>query len=297
MNQTHLVDDGANNKLVYKFPSSVMLKDKFIAVSSVSMYYSWYNITANSNNNIIKYTIIVGSVPTTYTVTIPDGIWDIVAINNLLQYNMINNGTYFVFGEKNVYPFEITLNVNRYAVQLNTYIIPTTLPSGYATPPNFPGMPDYFFNTQVEFPDAFNKIVGYPAGFISDLNVNNTTVFPSPTNLTNYAAKTSGGTISYLSSMSPQVQPNSSILFSLSNINNPYSQPSSIIYSLNSSVGIGEIITDKPPNFMWNKMIEGTYNELRLTFLSPDLRPIHINDPNMTILLTIRDKNEGYLDK
>jgi len=46
---------------------------------------------------------------------------------------------------------------------------------------------------------------------------------------------------------------------------------------------------------MWNKLIDGTYNELRLTFLSPTLQAIAINDPNMTILLTIRDKNESFL--
>jgi hypothetical protein len=42
-------------------------------------------------------------------------------------------------------------------------------------------------------------------------------------------------------------------------------------------------------------MIDGTYNELRLTFLGNDLSPLPIADPNMTILLTIRDKDEGFL--
>jgi hypothetical protein len=297
MNQTHLVQDGSNNKLVYKFPSSVVLKDKYIAVSSVSMFYSWYNITAAAANNVIKYTLIVGSNPMEFTITIPDGIWDIKALNSFFQYSMIQNGTYFIFGSSNIYPFDISVNTNRYAIQLNTYIIPPTLPAGYTTPPNFPGLPTYYFNAQVQFPGGFNKIVGYPEDFISLQNANNLQQFPPPTASTNYASKTAEGTISYLSNTAPQVQPNSSVLFSLSNINNPYSQPSSIIYSLNSTVGIGEIISDKPPNFMWNKMIEGTYSELRLTFLGPDLQPLYINDPNMTILLTIRDKNEEFLDK
>jgi hypothetical protein len=46
---------------------------------------------------------------------------------------------------------------------------------------------------------------------------------------------------------------------------------------------------------MWNKLIDGTYNELRLTFLGPNLTPLIINDPNMTILLTIRDKDESFM--
>ena len=40
-------------------------------------------------------------------------------------------------------------------------------------------------------------------------------------------------------------------------------------------------------------MIDGTYTELRLTLLGTDLQPLIINDPNMTILMTIRDKDES----
>jgi hypothetical protein len=41
---------------------------------------------------------------------------------------------------------------------------------------------------------------------------------------------------------------------------------------------------------MWTKMIDGTYNELRLTLRGTDGNKLQIQDPNMTILLTIRDK-------
>ena len=47
-----------------------------------------------------------------------------------------------------------------------------------------------------------------------------------------------------------------------------------------------------PPQFMWNKMIDGAYNQLVLTFLGTDLNPIVIQDPSMTILLTIKDQEE-----
>ena len=295
MNGTNIVQDGLNNKLVYKFPNSVVFKDKYIAVSSVSMYYSWFNITSTYGNNIFTYTWTSGTTTTTYTITIPDGLWDISSINNFIQYTCLQNGTYWTVSGTNYYPFELLVNSNRYAVQLSTYYIPTsgTAPSGATTPPA--GWPTTSFNTVVTFPSAFNAIVGYSAGFSSANNVGGTATFGSPTASTNYASKNSVNTISYLSNTSPQVQPYSSILFSLSNINNPYTQPSSVIYSLNSNVGVGELITEKPPNFMWNKLIDGTYNELRLTFLGPNLAPIAINDPNMTILLSVRDKDEAFL--
>jgi hypothetical protein len=119
---------------------------------------------------------------------------------------------------------------------------------------------------------------------------------PTASASSNYASKTASGTLSYLSNISPQVQPNSNVLFSMSNINNPYAQPSSIIYSLNpAGVSVGSLISDKPPNFTWNRLIDGTYNEIRLTLLGVNLVPLQINDPNMTIILSIRDKDEGYM--
>jgi hypothetical protein len=298
LNQTNLVPDGQNNKLVYRFPNSVSLKDKYIAVSNVSMYYSWFNITSASNNNLLTYTWTAGTTTTTYNILIPDGLYEISAINNYCQYVMIKNNTYWIDSNNGdfYYPFEIILNPNRYAVQLNTYLVPTSTPTGTSTPIGFPGWPTTAQNPVVTFPASFNIIVGYSAGFASNTNIGNAYVPPVIQNeSSNFAAKDSVGTLSYLSNTSPQVQPNNNVLFSISNINNPYSQPGSIIYSLNPNVGVGEQIYETPPNFMWNKLIDGTYSDIRLTFLGTDLRPLIIRDPNMTILLTIKDKDESFL--
>jgi hypothetical protein len=82
-------------------------------------------------------------------------------------------------------------------------------------------------------------------------------------------------------------------LVALSNIDNAYAQPSSLIYTIVPSVAVGEIINERPPNFIWNKLIEGTYNELRLTILGTDLAPLKIRDPQITIVLVIRNKTES----
>ena len=72
-------------------------------------------------------------------------------------------------------------------------------------------------------------------------------------------------------------------------------QPTSIIYSLTPSVAIGEIINERPPQYLWNKIIDGTYNQIRVSILGTDLRPLKIQDPAMTILLAIRGRDEGML--
>lgn len=293
---SNVVPDGRNNSFVYNFPNSVILKDKFIAVSSVTMYYSWFNILASRQNNTFSYTWTSGATTTTYQVVIPDGLYNISDINTYLQWEMIKNGTYLIdSGGDNVYYAEMIVNTNRYAVQINTFQVPTALPTGYVQPSNFAGYPTQTFNPIITIPQFFNLIVGYTAGFSTNGNVNNGYTPPTASQSNNYVSKDGVGTLSYLSNTYPDVQPNSSIFLSISNINNPYSQPSSIIYSITPSVGIGEQIIERPPNFMWNKMIDGTYNQLRVQFLGIDNQPIVLNDPNLTIILSIRDKEEGFL--
>jgi hypothetical protein len=295
LNQKNLIPDGQNNKLLYRFPNSVNLKDKYIAVSSVSLFYSWDNISALLLNNKITYTWTVGITSTPYTITIPDGLYEISEINAYCQFVLIANGHYWLGsgGTQNLYPFEIVVNPTRYAIQLNTFLVPILpLPVGITVPSNWGGYATQVYNSVVSFPAKFNIVVGYPETFSSNPNVNNagTATFSN-----NSETKNSLGTFSYLSNSAPQVQPNSNVLLSLSGINNPYSQPSSIIYSLNPSVAVGQQITEKPPNFMWNKILDGTYSELLLRFLGTDLSPLVIKDPNMTILLTIRDKDESFM--
>lgn len=301
LNQTNLVQDGLNNKLVYRFPNSVMLTNKYVAVSSISMFYSWNNISAENMNNTIYYTF--GT--TTYTIVIPNGLYEIAQLNEYIQFICIQNQTYWYVASAPstfYYPFQLTVNQTRYAIQLNTYQVPyntnTTYTSGGAP---FPAVSTYGNFCKVTFPSNFNLIVGYtvdPTGFTS---VDNANLIPANANKNNNYASVIcagnglGGVMSYLSNTAPQVQPNSNLLFTMSNINNPYSQPSSVIYSLAPSVAIGAQIIEKPPQFMWIKLIDGIYNELRLSLVGTDLSSIQINDPNMTILLCIRDRDENLL--
>jgi hypothetical protein len=296
LNASNVEQNGSNNTLIYNFPNSIVLKDKFIAVSQVVMYYAWFNISTQLSNNTFTYTWTVGAITTTYNVVIPDGLYNITDINAYLQWTFIQNGHYLInaVGD-NVYYAEFLVNPNRYAIQINTFLVPTALPVGFTQPGNFNGYPTTAQNPVISIPQFFNLIVGYTSGFSTNANVNNAFIPPLPTVSNNFVAKDSVGTLSYLSNTNPDVQPNSSIYLSISNINNPYSQPSSIIYAITPNVAIGEQIVETPPNFMWNKMIDGTYNQLRVQLLGIDKRPIQMRDPNMTIMLTIRDKDENLV--
>ena len=301
LNQTNLVNDGNNSTLVYKFPNSVNFSNSQIAVSNITMYYSWFNISSKLGNNKFTFNWVNAAGTnnyTTYTITIPDGLYEVSDINYFMQFVFINapslsstiispvpaNPFYLVNSAGDyVYYVEWLVNPTAYAIQLNTYNVPIALPVGY-TNPGGTLLPAQSFNPIVTTPSSFNSIVGFSSSFSSSQNQNNAGVNPGTT-----TAYKIGSTFSYLSTTTPQVQPNSNLLISISNIDNKYSSPSSIIYSLAPAVAIGELIVEKPPEFNFNKLLPGTYNELRVQFLGTDLQPVQIKDPNLTMLLVIKD--------
>ena len=359
LNSSNLVNNGLNNQFVYVFPNSVNIKNSYIAVASVAIYYSWFNISAALGNNKFSYTwystgtstaiggsssisgttltttssppltvgtLITGGttlagtyitavngvnsftinssnsqtatptnyslpVPVTVNITIADGLYQVADLNNLLQFNMIANANYLINSSgQNVYYAEFTVNPSRYAIQINTYTIPSSLPTGYTAPTGitYPPAP---INPIVTIPPTGGATVGlgYLLGFKSGLTTSSLAV--NATTGT-YVSTNSAGTISYISTSSPNIQPNSSLLFSSTGVDNQYSVPNSIIYSISPNVSVGSIISDKPPNFIWNKMYDGFYNQLTITILGTNLQPIQLNDPSTTIMLSIATAEE-----
>jgi hypothetical protein len=139
-NRTSIVPNTNNTTLVYNFPSSVDLTGAMVAVSNISMYYSWDNINITYGNNTFSYVWRVGGTDTTFTVTIPNGLYEVKDLNAFLQFTFIANGHYLInSAAQNVYYAEFVVNPNRYAIQINTYAVPTSLPSGFTAPSNWVG--------------------------------------------------------------------------------------------------------------------------------------------------------------
>ena len=209
------------------------------------MFYSWYNIS--------------------YTVLIPDGIYQISDLNKHLQFTMINNGHYLQNASgANVYYIQWVLNPTLYSVQLSTFEVPNALPAGFSNPASMV-LPTSASAPVVNISSKLNEIIGFTSGF--------------QTTTAN----------AYTSSFAPQVNQNSNILVSIDAINNPYANPSSVAYSFSVNVGVGEQISSQPSQLTYNKITRGNYNQLRVTFLNTNYQPIQIRDPQVSIILVIKD--------
>jgi hypothetical protein len=245
------------------------------------MYYSWQNINSTSlKNNTFTYTWVVGATTTTYTVSIPAGLYEISDINSFCQYTFIQRGQYLINATgQYVYYAEFLVNPNTYAVNIITYPVPTSLPSGWTAPlanaqtgaVAFVGFPTQTFNPLITIPANFSLIMGYVANFATSQNTGVNTI------------------LTYTSSISPQVQPNPTALMTISNISNEYSSPSSIIHSVVPDVGFGELIKSVPNEYVFCKLLKGTISSLFVRFVGQDSNSLAIQDPNMTIILLIRE--------
>jgi len=282
-----VIQDGQNNKLVFKFPGSVKLDNHSVAVSSLNMYYSWRNISAYLGNNTFNITIFPGGGHQTFNLVFPDGSYSIADINSYFQYFSIQNGLYMLDATgKHVYFAAFSLNRTRYAVEIQTFSVnPLSPPVGYTLPTNFPaGGTDVSWNAVLHFPYSFNQIIGYQAGFSTDMNLAVQTTDETPNGGT-----ASGSTIAYLSSVAPQIQPNPVVLVSCTGAANKYSL-APVIYSFTSGgASVGALISERPSSLNFIDLMPGNYSELRITLLGADFLPLAMQDPNISIMLLIKE--------
>ena len=273
-------NDYYGNKYRYNFPvGSVSFNDDQVAVASIQMYYSWFNISSAStgsryNNNSFSYVWYNGSGSATFNVVIPDGYYSVETLNAFFQSVMIQQGHYLVNGSgQNVFYLELTENPTYYAIQFNSFPIPTSLPSGWTNPSGLT-FPATATTPQIIIPNTnFQNVIGFNAG-----------TYPTPTQSTTY---------SLLSQFTPQVSPVSSLVMTCNLVQNRYAIPSTLLYSFTASgVAFGELINEKPPELSFNDITDGSYNSIEVSFLDQNLNDVKLNDTQLVILLVVRNRKE-----
>jgi hypothetical protein len=276
LKSSNITDKTTNAVFKYDFPNSVNLIDHEVALISASMYYSWNNISTVLENRTFQYQYVDGAdVTQTVTVTLDEGLYEISDINKALQFSMINEGLYLIDNttNENIYYLEFVINTVRNSVDINTYAVPTSHPSGFTAPSNWPGYPSTTYNPNLIIPAKFNEIIGYAAGFQTGFNSG------------------VGSTLSFSSSQSPNVNPNSSILVDLDCIDNKFSLPTGIISTIVPNVGVGSLISVLPSELVFSPIRNGVYNSITLRLLNKDtLQPQKIEDNQIVIILGIRKK-------
>lgn len=288
LTKANVVSGSNNSQYTYSFPSGVVeFTNHQVAVSSLSVYYSWPNITSSSsggeyNNNSFTYTWIDG---TTVTVTMPDGYYKIADINAYLQSQMVKNNHYLVDSSQNyVYAIEFLHNTTYYGVQLNCFAVcsatqATTL--GYSLPttatwslPSTPKTPQ----VSISASNHFCNTIGFLPG-----------TYPSTVQTTTYSLLSNSGN-------PPLIVPVSAVLVTCSLVDNPYSTSSDLLYAFcPNSVQYSNAIVLDIPECTWIDVAPGTYSSFTLSFLDQDRNPLPIQDPQVFVVLTFRNTDNNLI--
>jgi hypothetical protein len=278
INASNVVAGSNNTKFVYKFLSPQSFTDSAIALNSLNMYFSWYNINAKLyNNNTFQYVWFssTGVLNVTVNVTLPDGFYSISSINLFLQSVMLANGHYVydTTTKQNIFFAEFVVNPTYYAFQLNlTPIYPlASVPVGLTRG----GTGWQFPTTQrtiqviINSSNGFKDVIGFNAGSY-------------PPTLT---------TILYqqLSQNTPNISPCSSVVIRCNMVRNDMANPNDVLYSFTQgNATFGDIINEKPAVMYYSEVQNGTYTELVLTFFDQNYQPMDIKDNQLLMTVIIK---------
>jgi len=285
LNNTNVVGN-YNTQLVYQFVSGTfhIPENSRMCLSSLTLPYSWFNINAGLyHNNSFSYVWYYGNgVTKTYTVTIPNGFYQLTDIQNFLELYMISQNQYFTntLTGQNLYYISFSTNSTYYAIQLICSQIPSSVPSGFTAPSagfnynngiNY-GFPNagYNYTPQVVIlsNNNFGSLIGYSSG----------TYPSSPTQNTNNS----------LGSLTPNLTPVNSLILLCNLVNNEVSSQSNIFSSIPiSNTSFGSNINYNPNFQNWISINSGSYSSFTISIVDQNFNYIEAKDPNMLITITM----------
>jgi hypothetical protein len=268
---------GSNGNSVYRytFPvGSVKFKNSKVAIANISLYYSWFNVSVLNNNNSYSFDWPTPAGTTPFTITMPDGYYDVSGLNQYLQQFCITNNLYLInTGGDYVYYLEFVSSGTYYAIQFNSYPVPTALPAGWTAPAGWLGYPLLAAVPRLTVPATnFRNLIGFNAQ-------------TTPVSAVAY---------SKLSDFTPQITPVQSVIVSCSLLNNKYANPTSVLYTFAfANTQYGSIISVEPTQFSFIDVQDGNYPYFDVQFLDQDFNPLQIRDTNLVIQLLIKTEVKG----
>lgn len=287
MSSTNLVLNSSNvsnsNKNTYKLRinGGLTIAEKTkVCLTSLTVPYSWFNISAFYGNNQFKIShVSIANVITWYTITIPDGFYTIEDLNLFLQQELSTRGLYMLKGSLKVFFYEFVLSTTYYSVQLICSLVPnsalaTTL--GYTMPPASLNA-GYSFGPPLNSSTALFEVNNEGFGTMIGFEVG---VYPSSGAL--------NVSRSFLSTKTPVGSTVQSLLIRCNLVNNKLSYPSDVLDSVTINTTFGSNITYTPSFAKFINCQSGTFSSVDVSICDQNGNEIKLLDSNclITLLLT-----------
>ena len=272
-----------NNTYQYNFISgSFHAKDCEMAVGSLAIPYSWFNITSTYGNNTISITFPYLATTTTLNVILPDGFYTVSDINNYISLLCRNAGLYLIDTDGSyLYYFQVYTNTTYYTNTIVLSLVPTsatatsngyTRPSsGYWSTAGGNGLPTTTSTPSFTLASSgsINTILGFKTGTYA---------------ATTLASQSINGTITPVGSTV------NSLVMRCNLLANNIAMPSDILDTVPIDGTFGSNINYNPSFEKWIDIRDGTYNSMTITFQDQSFNTLYAQDSNISLALLIRRK-------
>lgn len=281
INSSNVISGSNNTKYVYKFDQPQVFENNSIALSSLQIYYSWFNINSQLyNNNVFQYKWFnsSGVLSSTFTVTIPDGFYSITSINLYLQDIMLANGHYLydTTTKKNIFFIEFVENSTYYGFQLNM----APMYALGAVPSNITKKGTW------QYP---------PTQRTAQLIINSTNNFGTLTGFDSgtYPSGTVSTLFQQLSQNVPIISPVSSVIMRCNLVRNDLANPNDVLHSFTTNLAsFGDVLNIEPFSLVWSPIQKGTYGQITISFFDQNYNPMVIKDNQLLMTIVIKDNPE-----
>ena len=280
LNSTNVVQNNFNNTFKVDLPgSSVKLENYEMAVSSIQLYNSVFNINSSVyDNNTFSIQIPTAASFSTINVTLPNGYYSYSDINNFVQKQLIAAGAYLVNSSgQNVYPIQFSANSVYYACQVDLSSCNTTLPGGWSFAASglwssLGGLPTTAYTPKIILSSNITSIFGISAG-----------TYPSSSTTTPQ---------SILSDITPQISPVQSYFLRCNVVNNPMNSVSDVLYSFSTQgTTIGQLISINPNEYQWITLPNQSISSISCTIVDQNYNFCQFQDDNIVIVLLFRKRS------
>ena len=280
LNSSNVSNTSTNTTFKYDFVQGGFTSDNCeMCVSSVSIPYSWNNVSTYYNNKTFSLIFSTAATTVTYSFVLPDGFYTVNDINYFIQQTCISNGAYLIDSAlNNVYFTNIAYNATYYSIQVLLFSVPTTIGT-YTRPATGlysttgTGLPTTAYTPRLVIPTSgsIGTIIGFASG-----------TFPAAQTVTSQ---------SLLSTLTPIGTTVNSLIMQCSLVSNRVTVPSDILDSMPiTNTAFGTNIVYDPSFEKFVNIANGTYSGFTVTFRDQNLNDIYAKDPNTSITLMIRRK-------
>ena len=275
INSSHYIS-GSGNTFTYNLPTNYRPKNELVGLASMSIYNNTFNVTAQRGNNTITI-YWNANTTTTYTLTLSNGYYSCSDLNYALQNFCILNNLYVTNSSgQYVYFLELVQNNALYALEINSYYLPTSAMAttlGYTIPSGATwSFPSVLKTPQISFNSAFGSLLGFSAG-----------TYPSAVLTSNYQIT---------STQSPVISPINSYIVCCNFINNPLSIPNNALYTLPLTGSLGQLVVSPSSQIVFQSIANNSYNQVIIQLYDQLYNQLVLNDTEITITLAIKDADE-----